>query len=96
MIELKAIIGKRESKIGDYNSSSIVSHLGVIGKTYEDNGYDTNSDRLSGFFPRDVKLGKGKNVYIHADLIDLDLFYRYLSNSGFVLRDSRIKVLSKG
>ena len=47
MIELKAIIGARKGKIGDHNSSAIVSHLGVASKTCEDNGYGTNSDRLS-------------------------------------------------
>ena len=93
MIELKAIIGARKGKIGDHNSSAIVSHLGVASKTCEDNGYDTNSDRLSSFFPGLVKLGRGKNLYIHANLTDLDGFYIYLSQNGFVLRDSRIKML---
>ena len=93
MIELKAIIGARRGRIGDYNSSSIVSHLGVVGKIHEDCGHDTNNDKITNIGCDFVEQGRGQNLYIHANLTDLDEFYRYLSKNKFVIRDSKINVL---
>ncbi|MFH1607834.1 MAG: hypothetical protein ABIA78_01750 [archaeon] len=93
-MELKAIIGRDKKKIGDWNSSSIISHLYAIGaKLHRDNGFDTNVGLVDEFsISKAVPNGKGKNVYIHAsELKDASEFYSYLTGRGFVIRDSKLK-----
>jgi hypothetical protein len=99
-MELRAIIGKKTGKMGDYNSGRIVSHLSTIGTLFHEyNGYNTNVTKLIDFYIIEEELkrkdypGKGENLYIHvSNLIDPQDFYHYLSQNGFVLRDSKINL----
>lgn len=99
-MELQAIIGKVRGRIEDFNASSIVSHLYATdqARAHADNGCETNIDKLADCLRKDnlldiskaVPHNTGRNVYIHVGITNPQKFFRYLSNQGYVVRDSKL------
>lgn len=97
-MELQAIIGARKGKIPDSDSNKIYCYLysGDESLKPEPIRFYTDADKLTDCLSEhnlfnQLNVISSRNVYFHVrGLTDPQAFFRYLSNHGYAIRDSKL------